>query len=146
MREPSGDARVPRSGRSDRPGRAVDVTRRIDHVAQMPTVRELTALYGNFMLGPRSGPEVCGVCFNFTNGYSCCYACAHGQLHLDAVSPISYSVAREQLHHALKGYKRLGGDVARRLTVELAAVLWRHIANHEQCVANRARTTAFELV
>ena len=33
-----------------------------------------------------------------------------------SVAPISYSVAREQLHHALAGYKRLGGDVARRFS------------------------------
>jgi hypothetical protein len=104
----------------------------------MPTVTELTALYGNFMLGPRRGPDVCGVCFNFTNGYERCYACAHGELWLDVVCPISYSVAREQLHRALWGYKRLEGEAARRLTVELAAVLWRHLARHEPCVAQAA--------
>jgi hypothetical protein len=104
----------------------------------MPTVAELTALYGNFMLGPRRGPDVCRVCFNFTNGYTLCYACAHGQQRLDAMCPVSYSVAREQLHHALRGYKRLGGEAARRLTVELAAVLWRHLADHERCVAGAA--------
>ena len=112
----------------------------------MPTVGELTALYENFMLGPRAGPDVCNVCFNFTRGYERCYACAHGEVWLDAVAPISYSVAREQLHHALARYKRLGGDVARRLRVELAAVLWRFLAEHERCVARAARTPAFELV
>lgn len=113
----------------------------------MPTVAELTALYGNFMLGPRRGPDVCGVCFNFTNGYTRCYACAHGELWLDAVCPISYSIAREQLHHALRGYKRLDGEAARRLTVELAAVLWRHLASHESCLARAARAAkAFDLV
>ncbi len=67
----------------------------------MPTVAELTAVYGNFMLNPRRGPNVCGVCFNFTDGYDRCYACSHGELWLDAVCPISYSVAHEQLHRAL---------------------------------------------
>ena len=112
----------------------------------MPKVAELTALYGNFMLAPRPGPDVCDVCFNFTNGYSRCYACGHGQLWLDAVAPISYSVAREQLHHALKGYKRLDGEVARRFAVELAAVLWRHLVQHERCVARAAVAERFELV
>jgi hypothetical protein len=113
----------------------------------MPTVAELTALYGNFMLGPRRGPEVCRVCFNFTNGYTRCYACAHGERWLDAVCPISYSVAREQLHHALRGYKRLDGEAARRLTVELAAILWRHLAAHETCVARATGTSPpFEVV
>src|SRR2546421_2432817 len=101
----------------------------------MTTVAELTAVYANFMLGPRRGPGVCEVCFNFTDGYWRCYACTHNDLHLDAVCPISYSVALEQLHHALRGYKRLNGAVARRLATELAAVLWRHLTLHEQCLA-----------
>jgi predicted amidophosphoribosyltransferase len=112
----------------------------------MPSVRELTEIYGNFMLSPRRGPEVCHICFNFTDGYSRCYACAHGELWLDAVAPISYSVAREQLHHALASYKRLGGEVARRLTAELAAVLWRHLVEHEKCVARAADVEQFDLV
>jgi predicted amidophosphoribosyltransferase len=112
----------------------------------VPTVAELTALYANFMFGPRQGPEVCDVCFNFTDGYSRCYACAHGALWLDAVAPISYSVAREQLHHALKGYKRLSGDVGRRLAVELAAVLWRFLDLHEPCVCARAGVERFDVV
>ena len=112
----------------------------------MPTVAELTALYTNFMLGPRRGPGVCDVCFNFTDGYARCYACTHGEAWLDAVAPISYSVAREQLHHALARYKRLSGEMARRLGVELAAVLWRYLAQHEPCVARATGTDAFELV
>jgi predicted amidophosphoribosyltransferase len=112
----------------------------------MPTVRELTDPYGNFMLGPRRGPDVCGVCLNFTNGYARCYACAHEEQLLDVVAPISYSVAREQLHHALAAYKRIGGEVARRLSVQLAAVLWRYLAEHEHCIARAAGTPGFELV
>jgi predicted amidophosphoribosyltransferase len=98
------------------------------------------------MLSPRPGPDVCGICFNFTAGYSRCYACAHGETWLDVVAPISYSVAREQLHHALASYKRLTGEIARRLGAELAAVLWRYLVQHEQCVARAAGTEAFELV
>lgn len=112
----------------------------------MPTVAELTALYENFMLGPRPGPDLCSVCFNFTRGYPRCWACAHGEALLDAVAPISYSVAHEQLHHALARYKRLTGEVARRLSVELAAVLWRYLAEHERCVARAAGTAEFALV
>lgn len=112
----------------------------------MPTVAELSAPYGNFMLGPRPGPDVCGVCFNLTDGYGRCYACAHGGRWLEAVAPVSYSIAGEQLHHALAAYKRGGGTVARRLGVELAAVLWRHLAEHEACVARAAGADRFELV
>ncbi len=112
----------------------------------MPSVHELSALYENVMLGPRRGPSVCSTCFNFTDGYARCYACDHGQLMLDAVAPISYSVAREQLHHALASYKRLQGDVARRLGASLAAILWRFLVEHERCVAHAAGTDGFELV
>ena len=112
----------------------------------MPSVRELTGLYENVMLGPRRGSSVCSTCFNFTDGYARCYACDHGLLVLDAVAPISYSVAREQLHHALASYKRLDGDVARRLGASLAAILWRFLAEHERCLARAAGTDRFELV
>lgn len=112
----------------------------------MPSVRELSALYENVMLGPRRGSDICSTCFNFTAGYPRCYACAHGRPVLDAVAPISYSVGHEQLHHALASYKRLDGDVARRLGVILAAVLWRFLAEHEQCVAREAGVDRFDLV
>ena len=112
----------------------------------MPSVRELTAVYGNFMLNPRTGPGVCRTCFTFTDGYDRCFACAHAEQCLELVAPISYSVVREQLHHTLASYKRLSGDVARRLRAELAAVLWRHLAEHERCVASAAGVDAFELV
>ena len=112
----------------------------------MPSVRELSALYENVMLAPRSGPDICGTCFNFTAGYARCYACTHSRPALDAFVPISYSVAGEQLHHALSSYKRLDGDVARRLSAILAAILWRFIAHHERCIAQAARSTRFDLV
>jgi hypothetical protein len=113
----------------------------------MPTVTELSAPYANFMLTPRAGPGVCVTCFNFTRGgYKHCYACEHGAAWLEVVAPISYSVGGEQLHRALVGYKRLTGEVARRLGVELAAVLWRYLQAHERCVARAAGVEAFELV
>src|SRR5581483_5248673 len=104
----------------------------------MPSVSELTAVYSNFMRAPRPGPGVCEICFNLTNDYDRCYACTQMPQVLDLIAPISYSIAGEQLHHALYGYKRLGGDIARRFTVELAAVLWRYTAVHERCIARAA--------
>lgn len=112
----------------------------------MPAVAELTDLYGNFMLTPRPGPGVCQVCFTFTDGHDRCFVCAQRNSSLDAVAPISYSVAGGQLHHALAGYKRLPGEVARRLQVELAAVLWRFLVAHEACLARAAATTTFDVV
>lgn len=112
----------------------------------MPSVAELTALYTNFMLGPRPGPDVCDQCFNFTRGFDRCYACDHNQASLAAIAPISYSVAREQLHHALRLYKRIGGSAGRRLTLELSSVLWRYLDAHEHCVTRAAGVDRFELV
>lgn len=104
----------------------------------MPTVAELTAVYGNFLIGPRHGADVCERCFNLTDGFDHCYACSHTPQFLDLIAPISYSIGGEQLHHALASYKRLTGDPARRFTVELAAVIWRHLADHEPCIARAA--------
>jgi hypothetical protein len=112
----------------------------------MPSVAEQTALYTNFTLGPRPGPEVCDQCFNFTRGFDRCYACDHNQPWLAAIAPISYSVAREQLHHALRLYKRIGGTPGRRLTLELSSVLWRYLDAHERCIANAAGVDGFELI
>jgi predicted amidophosphoribosyltransferase len=114
----------------------------------MPTVAELTALYSNFLLGPRRGLGVCEHCFNLTDGDRRSLACVHPTPRLGAVAPISYSVAHEQLHHALAGYKRAPQPVARRLQVELAAVLWRYLAAHEDCLvrASHIAPPRFELV
>ena len=112
----------------------------------MPSVADLSAPYGNFMRGPQPGPSVCRVCFNLTDGYGRCYACAHGGRWLDAVAPISYSLAGGQLHHALVTYKRRHDAVGRRFGLELAAVLWRYLAAHEPCLRRAAGVNAFAVV
>jgi hypothetical protein len=112
----------------------------------MPTVAELSAPYGNVLLAPQHGPGVCEICFNLTDGYERCYACAHGGRWLDAVVPISYSVGGEQLHHALVAYKRTLEPVATRFTAQLAAVLWRFLSVHEVCISQTLGVPAFPLV
>ena len=112
----------------------------------MASVAELSAPFANFMLAPRPGPGVCRTCFNLTEGYDRCYACAHGARVLDVVVPISYSVAGEQLHHVLRSYKRPAGYWAEPFTRQLAAVLWRHLVAHERCVADAADVAGFPLV
>jgi hypothetical protein len=112
----------------------------------VPSVSELSDSYANFMFAPRPGSGVCTACFNFTRGYDRCYSCARCGLGVAAFAPISYSVGGEQLHHALRGYKCLGGEVARRLTVELAAVLWRFLVLHERCIVRAAQAPHFALV
>jgi hypothetical protein len=112
----------------------------------MPTVAELTLAYGNILLAPQPGPGVCHTCFNLTDGYTRCYACAHGGRWLDAVVPISYSVGGEQLHHALVSYKRTLEPVATQFTVQLAAVLWRFLAAHEPCISRALGVSTFPVV
>jgi predicted amidophosphoribosyltransferase len=112
----------------------------------MPSVHELTELYENFLLAPERGPDVCETCLTFTEGFAHCYACATCQPWLDAFAPISYSVASEQLHHALASYKRMGGEVAQRLRRELTALLWRFLDGHERCVAGALGISGFEVV
>ena len=112
----------------------------------MPTVPELSAPYANFLLCPQRGPGVCETCFDLTSGGTRCHHCVDQDPAIDAVAPISYSVAHEQLHHALAGYKRPPVEVAARFELELAAVLWRYLAGHEACVAAAAGTTAFDVV
>jgi hypothetical protein len=97
----------------------------------MATVAELSGPYANFMLNPRppAAPGVCSVCMTFTEGQDTCYPCGWEPRFADAVLPISYSVHFGQLHTALAQYKRTSGNVARRLQMELAAVLWRFLAS-----------------
>jgi hypothetical protein len=71
----------------------------------VPSVAELSEPYGDFMLGPRAGPDVCELCFDFTRGTRRCHSCSRTEDALAAVAPISYSVGGEQLHQALLGYK-----------------------------------------
>jgi predicted amidophosphoribosyltransferase len=112
----------------------------------MPTVGELTAPAGNYLLNPRPGPGVCRVCCNLTDGFVRCYACGSVESRIAAVAPISYSFAGGQLHHALAGYKRYAGPAARHLAAGLAAVLWRHLGDHERCLARAAAVDRFDVV
>lgn len=112
----------------------------------MTSVEELSAPYASFMLGPRPGPEVCSRCFDLIGGTAGCYPCAHYGGWVDAASPISYSVAGGQLHRALRNYKRLAGPAAESCIVGLAAVVSRHLALHERCLARAAGVGGFEVV
>lgn len=97
---------------------------------------------------PRHGPGVCVRCFNFTRErvYDLCYACAISEQHLDAMVPIAYSVAHEQLHHDLVRYKRYADPWVETTVARLALILGRFLAAHEACVAAAAGATAFDVV
>jgi hypothetical protein len=101
------------------------------------------------MINPLAAvPGVCRICSDFTPGESsCCRSCAGQANRLDAVAPISYSVAGGLLHRQLRGYKDDPSEAARdSLTLGLAAVLERFLLEHEHCVAAVTRTGAFGLV
>jgi predicted amidophosphoribosyltransferase len=112
----------------------------------MPAVVELSASYANFMLGPQAGPGVCRDCFDLLGDELRCPHCAGDASWLDAMAAVSYSIGAEQLHHALLGYKSYLGPPARHFALGLAAVLWRHVGDHERCLAHAAGVDAFELV
>ena len=69
-----------------------------------------------------------------------------GGLVLDAVVPISYSVAHEQLYHASRATSGWRATSGAGSGSSLAAILWRFLAEHERCVARAAGTKRFELV
>lgn len=114
----------------------------------MATVTELSGPYANFMLNPLppDTADVCSVCQTFTDGYDTCYPCGWNARFADAVLAVSYSIHFGQLHTALQQYKRTGGTIARRFQLELAAVLWRFLSQHEQCLARQAGVDGFGLV
>lgn len=112
----------------------------------MPRMTELSASYANFMLGPRPGPGVCSGCLDLLGEDVRCPHCASETPWLDAMAAVSYSVGGEQLHHALRAYKGCFAEPARHFSVGLAAVLWRHLSDHEGCLARGAGVGGFELV
>jgi predicted amidophosphoribosyltransferase len=111
-----------------------------------PSVSELTRGLEDVLLTPRRGPGVCRVCFNLTDGYDRCWACAHAVRWLDVVAPISYSVSGGFLHEMLVVYKRERGLQAHAFGTRLAAVLGRYLVLHERCVATVAHVARFDLV
>ena len=97
---------------------------------------------------PPPGPGVCDTCRGPAPASSReCSSCRRMPRRLDAVVPISWSLAGGPLHHALRGYK---DDpllmVRREFASGLAAVLDRFLRRHEPCVAAAASVGRFSLV
>ncbi len=114
----------------------------------MATVRELTDPYVNVMLAPLppSAHDVCRVCLTFTTGFPTCYRCDHQPEYADAVLPISYSPQFGQLHTVLANYKRGVAQSAKPLQMLVAAILWRFLDLHEDCLTHAADIASFDLV
>lgn len=117
----------------------------------MPTVLELTAPYGNYLLPVRSAAaNVCAVCGTSVSGsYPTCYQCSQARSALphraDAVAAIALSVKGRQYAHELWSYKNAPNQETRSvLQLRLSALLWRWVQVHEPCLARRAGVTRFD--
>ncbi len=120
----------------------------------MATVFELSEPYRNHLVPVlQRGAGVCSTCWTAVEpDYADCYQChnsggAHGRGCADIVVPIALAVKREQLAHELWHYKYDADPRVRaRLTVQLAAVLWRFLGDHETCVAGACDISKFDIV
>lgn len=119
----------------------------------MPTVLELSAPYGNYLLPVRpAGPHVCFVCGTSVAGtYPMCYQCSQAAQLLpacaDAVAAIALSVKGRQYAHELWAYKNAPSEETRAvLQLRLCALLWRWVQGHEACLARRAGVPGFDRV
>ncbi len=119
----------------------------------MATVAELSAPYENHLVPVLpAGDGVCETCHtSVVGGWFECYPCYEAKRALtaraDAVDFVALAVKFEQLAHELRFYKGLTQSAAREATqYGLAAVLWRWLSVHEDCVRNAAGVDEFPIV
>jgi predicted amidophosphoribosyltransferase len=118
------------------------------------TVFELSEPYLNHLVGVLPpGVGVCATCWTAIDApFARCFRCrttraTYGAKLADLVVPIALAVKREQLAHELWHYKYSPDpNVRGRLELRLAAVLWRFLGEHEQCVARACRVPQFDIV
>ena len=118
----------------------------------MPTVGQLTDRYANFLLPVLSpGSGVCEDCGTFVvGGWPRCYQCKQAQDGLAAVANIvdfvALAVKGEQLAYELRRYKSQPGQAQREIALRLAALLWRWISVHEECMLRSSGCDDFPIV
>lgn len=121
----------------------------------MPTVDEVAAPYANHLIRVLPpGPGVCDVCrtsivpqFNPTRCRPCFDAIDHVDYRPDEVAIIAVALRGQQLAHELLTYKTRPGDPAiDRIRIRLAALLWKWLSTHEDCVARGAGVAGFPVV
>ncbi|HEX5983644.1 MAG TPA: hypothetical protein VFY69_05490 [Solirubrobacterales bacterium] len=113
------------------------------------SVEEASEAYQRAMRPIASGGSgVCRVCWGFISpDFDTCYPCGHQPDNLEAVVPITYSEHLGQIHLALRNYKDGGSDrIRRHAAIRLAAILWRFLEAHEECVARAANAERFDTV
>ncbi|MBV1947585.1 hypothetical protein KUF69_14425 [Streptomyces sp. BV129] len=119
----------------------------------MTTVVGLSARYANFLVHPLlHGPGVCQVCRGPAKaGYPTCWPCSEAGRILgtgvaDAVAPVSLALKGEQYANELWRYKNAVGPQQQYFRMGLAAVLWRFVAMHEECIATHCAVPGFDTV
>lgn len=113
------------------------------------TVEEAAGTYESAMrnVPPAKQGAICATCRTFIGGnYASCLACSRQPALLDAVVPITYSEHLGQIHDALRGYKDGVPQVQSYAMPRLAAILWRFLARHEDCVGRAAGAPTFDIV
>lgn len=119
----------------------------------MATVADVTARYENFLLPVLAARD--GTCLTcrrpVAGGWRVCYQCSRHRGALphraDVVAPVALAVEREQWAHELAGYKNSPSPAARSTMARgIAAVLWRWLEAHEECVAKAAGVPEFPVV
>lgn len=97
---------------------------------------------------PPPGPGACRTCRGPVTGRApLCRSCRRLPEMLDAVLPVSLSVAGGTLHRELRGYKDDAAEAARdAYTRGLAYVLARFLSAHERCLAGAAGVSRFAVV
>ncbi|GAA0927849.1 hypothetical protein [Streptomyces thermoalcalitolerans] len=119
----------------------------------MATVVGLSARYANFLVHPLlPGPGVCQVCRGPAKaGYPTCWPCHEagrllGKGVADAVIPVSLALKGEQYANELWRYKNAAGPQQQYFRMGLAAVLWRFLAQHEDCITDHCAVAGFDVV
>lgn len=95
-----------------------------------------------------AGPGICPVCRTFIDPeHRRCYPCEFQPDNFAAVVAITYSENLGQIHTALRNYKDGESRAIRRnAAIRLAAILWRFLGEHEECIARAAGVDEFDLV
>jgi len=118
----------------------------------MPTVNHLTDRYANFLLpvlSPQEGVcEVCGT--SVIGGWPRCFQCQDAWQRLKAVADVvdfvSLAVKGEQLAYELWKYKSRPGRAQSEIGLRLAALLWRWLMSHEECLLRAVACADFPVV
>ncbi len=118
------------------------------------TVDDVAAPYANYLVRvPRAAVDVCEVCHSLVDPqYARCYPCHEAVQRLphtaDVVSFISLAPNTTQMATELWTYKRMDirESLRRPRQTGLAAVLWKWLALHENCMARHVDTTKFDLI